>query len=69
MNRLAVGSVWQSMLLLGQTISNRTGFTGPMDLEQSVDAEFYSAQDRHTHRHGRMGILGLATVHRTSARQ
>ncbi len=30
---------------------------------------FWVRQDTHTDSHGRMGILGLVTVHRTSARQ
>ncbi len=29
----------------------------------------YSGQDRHKHMQGRLGILGLVTVHRTSATQ
>ena len=32
MNRLAVGTVWQSMYLLGQTIPKRTQFMGAMNL-------------------------------------
>ena len=46
MNRLAVGSVWQSGYLLGLNVSNMTGFMGI----GSVDAEFYSGQDRQTDR-------------------
>ncbi len=35
MNRLAVGSVWQSRYLLSHTVSNRNGFIGtiPVNLD------------------------------------
>ena len=63
MIRLSVGSVWQSRYLLGQNVSNRTGFINPFTRCTT------SVSQTQTDTHAWMGTLGLATVHRTSGRQ
>ena len=70
MNRLAVGSVWQSMYFLGLGMSYLQSLAENW-MEWVMNGVRTRQTDTHTqtHMHGQSGILSLVTVRRTSARQ